>query len=89
MPSTSIIKVAKNLGLAVLPDNKTHANRMEIHSGTSDRVYIVAQRKTEGKCHGQWECSCMGWLRYRHCKHLTAMWPSLQLVSTKQQRVAL
>lgn len=87
MPSNSIVKVAQELGLTVLLDNKSHTNRMEIHSESSDRVYIVAQRKTNGKCHGQWECSCMGWIRHRHCKHLTTMWPSLQLIAPKQQKL--
>jgi hypothetical protein len=85
---TSITKIAKELGLAVLPDNKTHTNRLEIASQSSDRIYIVAQRKTEGTHKGQWECSCMGWIRHRHCKHLSSMMPTLQLVGkeTKTQK---
>jgi len=77
---TSITKIATELGTEVLPDNKTHTNRMEIKSETSNRLYIVAQRKTAGSTHGQWECSCMGWIRYRRCKHLNAMLPSLRLL---------
>lgn len=53
---------------------------MEIHSETSSRVYIVAQNNRNGVDHGRWECSCMGWKRHRHCKHLTAMVPSLHLL---------
>jgi hypothetical protein len=76
----TIAKVAQSLGAATLPDNRTHTNRMEIHSGTSNRVYLVAQRTTGGSTHGQWECSCMGWIRYRKCKHLTAMLPALRML---------
>ena len=52
-----------------LPDNDKWQFRMEIHSETSDRVYIIAQNKDKK----HWACSCMGWKRYRHCKHLTAI----------------
>ncbi len=52
-----------------LPDNDRYTNRFEIHSESSDRVYIVAQDKKKKF----WACSCMGWIRYRKCKHLDAM----------------
>jgi len=77
---TSLATVAKNLGVETMPDNNTHTNRMEIRSESSNRVYTVAQRKTAGSTHGQWECSCMGRIRYRKCKHLTAMLPSLKML---------
>jgi hypothetical protein len=60
-------------GATLLPDNVVWKYRMEIKSETSDRIYIVAQRKTDGA----WACSCMGWIRFRHCKHLQAMKPAL------------
>lgn len=53
----------------VLEDNKLWKNRFEIHSESSDRVYIVAQNKDKGHM----GCSCMGWRRYRTCKHLSAL----------------
>ena len=53
----------------ILPDNKQWVNRFEIHSETSDRVYVIAQNK-EKKHFG---CSCMGYKRYRKCKHLSAL----------------
>ncbi len=53
----------------VLEDNAQWTNRFEIHSATSDRVYIVAQNKT----HRHWACSCPGWKRHRNCKHLDAL----------------
>ena len=61
-----------------LADNKTHLNRFEINSASSDRVYIVAQAKASG----EWQCSCPGWImkrpgKPRGCKHLKAMMPVL------------
>ena len=52
-----------------LPDNKLWKNRFEIHSESSDRVYIVAQNIDKGHM----GCSCPGWRRYRTCKHLSAL----------------
>lgn len=52
-----------------LEDNAQWTNRFEIHSQTSDRVYIVAQHKTKR----HWGCSCPGWRRHRVCKHLSCM----------------
>ena len=53
----------------MLPDNDQWENRFEIHSETSDRVYVVAQHKMLR----HWGCSCMGWKRYRKCKHLSGI----------------
>ena len=52
-----------------LPDNKDWKNRFEVHSETSNRIYIIAQHKL----YGHMGCSCMGWKRYRTCKHLSAL----------------
>jgi hypothetical protein len=41
-------------------------NRIEIKSETSNRVYVVAQHPEKR----HWACSCPGWRRHRHCKHL-------------------
>jgi hypothetical protein len=41
-------------------------NRFEIHSETSNRVYVIAQHK-EKKHMG---CSCPAWRTRRKCKHL-------------------
>lgn len=40
-----------------------------VQSESSNRMYVVAQRKTTKG----WGCSCRGWIRHRHCKHLAAM----------------
>ena len=52
-----------------LPDNDKWQNRFEVHSETSDRIYIIAQHK-ELK---YWGCSCPGWKIHRKCKHLSAI----------------
>jgi len=82
--SKSLAKVAQENGAMVLPENKTHTNRMEIKSASSNRMYVVAQSKSSG----EWQCSCPGWIlkkpgKPRGCKHLNAMLPSLQ-EATKQ-----
>ena len=53
----------------VLPDNNLWTNRFEIHSQTSNRVYIVAQNKSKR----HWACSCPSWRVRRYCKHLDCM----------------
>lgn len=65
LPSKIISISKKNM----LPDNKQWKNRFEIHSENSDRVYIIAQNIEKGHM----GCSCMGWKRYRTCKHLQAL----------------
>ena len=60
------ISVNKN---TILPDNAQWKNRFEIHSESSNRVYIVSQNIVKGYM----GCSCPGWRRYRNCKHLTAL----------------
>lgn len=52
-----------------LPDNAQWKNRFEVHSETSNRVYIIAQHKDKGHV----GCSCPGWKRYRTCKHLSSL----------------
>ena len=52
-----------------LPDNAQWQNRFEIRSESSDRIYIVAQNKAKR----HWACSCPGYRRFRHCKHLAAL----------------
>ena len=57
---------AKWIGGTVLMENDQWENRLEIHSETSSRKYVVAQnKKTSG-----WGCSCPGWRTHRYCKHL-------------------
>jgi len=65
LPSISVAIKRKD----TLPDNKLWKNRFEIHSESSDRVYIIAQNIEKGHM----GCSCPGWRRYRTCKHLSAL----------------
>ena len=52
-----------------LPDNDQWQFRFEIHSETSDRVYIIAQNKKLK----HWGCSCPAYRTRRYCKHLQAL----------------
>jgi hypothetical protein len=54
-----------------LPETDGYANRFQIASASSERVYVVAQRKTSG----QWGCSCPGAIYHKShtCKHLRAL----------------
>ena len=74
MSASALATVAAKTGAVVLPNNPGWSNRLEIKSASSPRKYVVAQRNTDGV----WGCSCMGWIRYRHCKHLDAMLPVLK-----------
>jgi hypothetical protein len=49
-----------------LPDNAQWTNRFEIKSGSSNRIYIIAQNKAKRF----WACSCPGWRTHRTCTHL-------------------
>jgi hypothetical protein len=52
-----------------LPDNQQWQYRFNIASESSNRLYTIAQHKTKK----HWGCSCPGWKRHRHCKHLQAL----------------
>lgn len=69
----ALVVVANAVGGNLLPDNAAYTNRFEIRSASSSRVYVVAQRKTDGTM----TCGCMGWIRHRNCKHLKAIAPRL------------
>jgi len=69
----NIVKQTKSGKPEILPDNKSHTNRFEIQSETSDRIYIVAQAKSSG----EWQCGCPGWIYHRKCKHLRSLAPVL------------
>ena len=54
---------------AILPDNSQWENRFEIHSESSDRIYVIAQHKEKR----HFGCSCPAWRTRRKCKHLAAV----------------
>jgi hypothetical protein len=53
-------------GSLCLPDNDQWRNRFEIHSSSSNRIYIIAENKKTGK----YGCSCPAYRTRRYCKHL-------------------
>lgn len=58
--------IATQIGSNLLPDNERWTNRFQVKSGSSERLYIIAQQRTDGV----WGCSCPGWRHHRRCKHL-------------------
>jgi len=79
---TSIVKKPRE-DITFLPDNKQYTNRFEIMSETSNRVYIISQRKSNG----QWCCSCPGWIRWRRCKHLDAIKELIPLMEKRRKKL--
>lgn len=66
---SSNLVVRKLAQKSVLEDNKQWTNRFEVRSESSNRIYVIAQHKT-GR---YWACSCPGWIRFKHCKHLETL----------------
>ncbi len=56
-----------------LPDARGWTNRFPIKSSSSNRIYNIAQRISDGT----WGCNCMGWIRFGYCRHLTNIMPSI------------
>jgi hypothetical protein len=69
--------------IIALPDTKTHRFRFDIPSESSNNIYRISQRITNGITHGQYECNCESWLYRRGgnaqhlCKHLQIFKPAL------------
>ena len=74
--------IAANTDLEILPDNVQYTNRFEIKSETSNRIYTMAQRKSDGV----FTCSCPGWKNAksghlnRTCKHIKVIQPLIEHV---------
>jgi hypothetical protein len=68
-----MVRIANRLGVTLLADNAQWTNRFNVRSESSNKLYTVAQRKSDGS----WGCDCMGWKRHKKCKHLAAMMPAL------------
>ena len=66
MENLPILNIRRELAL---PDNDQWQHRFEIHSSSSDRVYVISQNKK----HRHWACSCPGYKIHRKCKHLEAL----------------
>jgi len=79
--ANNLATVAARCGATLLPNSPGWTNSMGIKSESSNKMYTLAQRTTDGS----WACSCLGWIMSakrnggkRGCKHLTAMMPVLQ-----------
>lgn len=83
-PRQALVAFLNRTGGEMLPDNDSHEFRFKIKSESSSRLYTVARRK-RGVDAGRWECSCMGWIRHRTCKHLNAMGTSLRAITDQRQ----
>lgn len=79
----AMVLAANRMGATLLPDNDQWRYRVEIKSESSSRLYVVAQRKSNG----EWGCSCPGWKSRRRCKHLTTMLPLLIQAPQRPQNV--
>lgn len=69
MSATKNLPTLRITGNIILPDSEQYINRFEIHSETSDRIYIISQNRKKR----HWCCSCPSWRVRRSCKHLTAI----------------
>lgn len=67
--NANVAEIAAAIGSSVMPDNDQWVNRFTVPSASSNAVYIVSQRRTDGS----WGCSCPGWRMHsnRQCKHIT------------------
>jgi len=82
MKPALIKKIENELDVQFLPDTKTHMNRIEIPSETSDNLYIVSQTKKNGI----WQCACFGFRRHRNCKHLKAIVPMIESAAKEKPK---
>lgn len=72
---TEIQKVLQRGGIDdFLPDDKVWKNKFRVRSQSSDSLYVISQRKTDG----EWKCSCFGNRRYGKCKHVETIRPLLK-----------
>lgn len=78
MTSTALAAVVQQAGGEMLPADPKGVwiNRFEIKSGSSNRLYTIAQKAADGT----WGCSCPAWRTRRTCKHLTALNPALATI---------
>lgn len=83
----NLAKIAAQNGWELLPDSDQYQYRIQI-AGSSGNLYVVAQAKSHRKDAGQWQCSCLGFRRHRHCKHIDAMRPALEAASSQRKEIA-
>ena len=71
--ASALSTIVNRFGGVVLEDNANYTNRFQIPNSSGAKMYTIAQTKKNGI----WSCSCLGFIRHRHCKHMTAMMPAL------------
>ena len=85
---TAVQIFLKAQGLEILPDNNQYKNRFNIKSETSNRLYVIAQRVSDGAI----TCSCPGWRNAkdghhnRTCKHTRTLAPLLAHVAEIEKK---
>ena len=92
MSQSALATIAARSGAVLIANSKGWQNSMQIRSGTSNKLYTVAQRTTSG----EWGCSCLGYITsskrrpegQRGCKHLDAMLPMLKAAFSADSPVA-
>lgn len=77
--AATVGEIATQIGSTLLPDNDQWTNRFQIKSSSSNRLYIIAQRRADGV----WGCSCPGWINHRRCHHLTDVLRRLTALAEK------
>ena len=76
--------IADQIGGTLLDDSDRWMNRFQIRSGSSDRLYVIAQQRADNV----WGCSCPGWRHHRKCKHLTDVLGRLAKIADQYKSVA-
>ena len=79
--SQNLSVIAEKINGIVVPNSPGWKNSFGIKSSSSNKIYVVAQRTTDGS----FGCSCLGWITsgkrnngVRNCKHLAAIRPILE-----------
>lgn len=81
----TVAKIAAQIGSTLLEDNDRWMNRFQIKSGSSDRLYVIAQQRADAV----WGCSCPGWTHHRKCKHLTDVLGRLSKIADQYEHLPL
>ena len=69
--SVMIPEAIKRNAFQVLPDDTRYKCRFDVKSESSNRLYRISFDSAAGALY--WKCSCPGYIRHGHCKHLRAM----------------
>ena len=64
-------EAAKKAAIQFLPDDTRYKARFDIRSSSSNHIYRISFDSASGALY--WKCSCPGYIRHGHCKHLNSM----------------